>query len=103
MTDSDLENTSINVKGLVERLQKRFPNHDFTKKAPLDTKCKRSIDGNCPIVEHLTYATDMDGNDFCIKRIKIRDDNNPYLHKEITCNAVIRTAEQKRLAKKGGF
>jgi hypothetical protein len=103
MSDSELENTNINVRGLVERLQIRFPNHDFTKSQPLDTRCKKSFDGKCKIVKHLTYATDMDGNDFCIERIKIRDDNNPYLHKEIVCNAIIRSAEQKRLAKKGGF
>ncbi len=51
MSDSELENTNINVRGLVERLQIRFPNHDFTKSQPLDTRCKKSFDGKCKIVK----------------------------------------------------
>lgn len=99
----DLENPSINVQRLVERLQKRFPNHDFSQPAQIDRKCKKSFDGKCPIVKHLEYATDTEGNDFCIKQLKLADENNPYAHTLITCHAIIRTKEEKELAKKGIF
>tara|TARA_E500000318_G_scaffold27966_1_gene28190 strand:- start:1719 stop:2024 length:306 start_codon:yes stop_codon:yes gene_type:complete len=99
----ELEQASINVQRLVERLQKRFPNHDFSQPAPLDKRCKKSTTGVCPVSKHLEYATDTDGNDFCIKQIKLADENNPYAHTIITCNAIIKTKEEKELAKKGIF
>jgi hypothetical protein len=99
----ELEQASINVQRLVERLQKRFPNHDFSQPAPLDKRCKKSTTGVCPVSKHLEYATDTNGNDFCIKQIKLADENNPYAHTIITCNAIIKTKEEKELAKKGIF
>ena len=99
----ELEQASINVQRLVERLQKRFPNHDFSQPAPLDKRCKKSTTGVCPVSKHLEYATDTDGNDFCIKQIKLADENNPYAHTLITCHAIIKTKEEKELAKKGIF
>ena len=99
----ELEQASINVQRLVERLQKRFPNHDFSQPAPLDRRCKKSTTGICPVSKHLEYAIDTDGNDFCIKQIKLVDEKNPYAHTVITCNAIIKTKEEKELAKKGNF
>ena len=99
----DLEGANINVEKLVNRLKIRFPEYNFDQTPQHDRRCKKSENGVCTIQKHLTYSTDMEGNDFCIKRIKLRDDNNPYLHKEITCNAVIRTAKEKELTMKGGF
>ena len=100
---SELEQVNYNVQKLVKRLQKRFPDYDFSQPAPLDRRCKKSITGKCLKVKHLTYATDYDGNDFCIEQIKLADEDNPYAHKVITCNAIIRTKEEKELAKKGNF
>lgn len=99
----ELEQGSINVQRLVERLQKRFPNHDFSQPAPLDKRCKKSTTGICPVSKHLEYAIDTDGNDFCITQIKLRNEKNPYAHTVITCNAIIRTKQEKDLAKKGIF
>ena len=99
----ELEQASINVQRLVERLQKRFPNYDFSQPAQLDKRCKKSTTGVCPISKHLEYATDFDGNDFCIKQIKLADENNPYAHTVVTCNAIIKTKEENELAKKGNF
>lgn len=99
----ELEQASINVQRLVERLQKRFPNYDFNQPAQLDRRCKKSTTGVCPVSKHLEYATDIDGNDFCIKQIKLADENNPYAHTVVTCNAIIKTKEEKELAKKGIF
>ena len=49
------------------------------------------------------WATDMDGNDFCIKQYKEVTEENWTIYKIKTCYAVIRTAEQKELMKKGAF
>ena len=100
---SELDNPSINVQKLVKRLAKRFPDYDFDQPAQLDTRCKQSIDGRCKILKHLSYATDQDGNDFCIKQIKIVHEDNPYAHKVITCSAILKTKEQKDLETKGIF
>ena len=100
---SDLEQASVNVQKLAERIRKRFPDYDFSQPAPLDRKCKKSYDGSCPVQKHLNYATDSDGNDFCIKQIKVVKDNNPYAHTVITCHAIIKTKEEKELERKGAF
>ena len=100
---SELAQISYKVQGLLDRLQKRFPGYDFSKPAPADRKCKKSITGVCPVKEHLSYATDLDGNDFCIKQVKIVKEDNPYAHTVITCNAIIRTKEEKELSEKGNF
>tara|TARA_Y100000004_G_scaffold151720_1_gene174547 strand:- start:777 stop:1082 length:306 start_codon:yes stop_codon:yes gene_type:complete len=100
---SDLEKASVNVQKLAKRIQKRFPDYDFSQPAPLDRRCKKSYDGNCPVQKHLNYATDSDGNDFCIKQIKLTKEENPYAHTVITCNAIIKTKQEKELEMKGIF
>ena len=99
----ELEQASINVQRLVKRLQKRFPKYDFSQPAQLDRRCKKSTTGICPVSKHLEYATDIDGNDFCIKQIKLANESNPYAHTVVTCNSIIKTKEEKELAKKGIF
>tara|TARA_R100000479_G_scaffold57784_1_gene27445 strand:- start:5 stop:172 length:168 start_codon:yes stop_codon:yes gene_type:complete len=55
------------------------------------------------VQKHLNYATDSDGNDFCIKQIKLTKEENPYAHTVITCNAIIKTKQEKELEMKGIF
>jgi hypothetical protein len=100
---SELEPINYNVQKLVERLQKRFPDYDFNQPAQIDRRCKKSYTGQCPVVKHSSYATDTDGNDFCIKQIKVALADNPYAHNVITCNAILRTKQEKELAERGNF
>ncbi len=94
-----MEHISSNLEKVVNKLQERYPNHDFTEKSKPRRKHFCSLKNDNP----KEWATDMDGNDFCIKQYKEVTEENWTIYKIKTCEAIIRTKEQKELMKKGAF
>ena len=94
-----MEHISSNLEKVVNKLQERYPNHDFTEKSKPRRKHFCSLKNDKP----KEWATDMDGNDFCIKQYKEVTEENWTIYKIKTCEAIIRTKEQKELMKKGAF
>jgi len=94
-----VEHISSNLEKVVNKLQERYPNHDFTEKSKPRRKHFCSLKNDKP----KEWATDMDGNDFCIKQYKEVTEENWTIYKIKTCEAIIRTKEQKELMKKGAF
>jgi len=94
-----VEHISSNLEKVVNKLQERYPNHDFTEKSKPRRKHFCSLKNDNP----KEWATDMDGNDFCIKQYKEVTEENWTIYKIKTCEAIIRTKEQKELMKKGAF
>tara|TARA_R100000742_G_C4259042_1_gene76889 strand:+ start:711 stop:1016 length:306 start_codon:yes stop_codon:yes gene_type:complete len=97
-----LEKISYSADKLVKRLEKRFPHYDFSQPAPRNFVHMCNI-GRTTNERPKEYATDMDGNDFCIKQYKEVTEDNWTIYKIKTCEAIIRTKEQKELYKKGQF
>ena len=95
----ELELISHGLDKVINKLQKLYPNHDFTKKSKPRKKHFCSLKNDNP----KEYATDMEGNDFCIQQYKEVTEENYHIYKIKTCYAIIRTAKQKELMKKGAF
>ena len=94
-----MEHISSNLEKVVNKLQERYPNHDFTEKSKPRRKHFCSLKNDNP----KEWATDMDGNDFCIKQYKEVTEENWTIYKIKTCEAIIRTKKEKELMKKGAF
>ena len=98
MTD-ELERVSYNVEKLIAKLQKRYPEYDFSQ--PIrPNRVHRCVTKNDRPGE---YATDVEGNDFCIRQFKQTRDDNPYVYEIKTCYAILRTKQQKDDTKNGAF
>ena len=98
MTDG-LERVSYNVEKLIAKLQKRYPEYDFSQ--PIrPNRVHRCVTKNDRPGE---YATDVEGNDFCIRQYKQTRDDNPYVYEIKTCYAILRTKQQKDDMKNGAF
>tara|TARA_R110000751_G_scaffold4612_2_gene22380 strand:- start:1109 stop:1429 length:321 start_codon:yes stop_codon:yes gene_type:complete len=96
------EGLPFNIKKLVGRLQKKFPDYDFTKSIEIDRKCKVVIVGKkCSKESTRITHMDMDGNELCGHMYKLQDENNPYRYENVTCNAVIATKEEKKKYEQG--
>jgi len=96
---NELEPISFKLDKIVNKLQKRFPDHDFTVESKPRRKHFCSLKNDSPT----EWATDMDGNDFCIKQYKEVTEENYHIYKIKTCYAILKTRQEKELMKKGAF
>ena len=93
--------TNFKIDKLIGKLQKKFPDYDFSKPAPLDRKCKVVVEGKkCNQTDKITYF-DLDGNECCGHSFKLQDENVPHAYENRTCNAVLSTAEERKQFEQG--
>ena len=86
---------SFNVDKLVKKLEKLYPEYDFSKPPPLDRKCKVVESGKiCNKKAVRPIYTDADGNERCGFMYKQVGDT-PYAFVKRECHAVITTPEER--------
>ena len=83
--------SSFNVNKLVKKLEKLYPEYDFSKPTPLDREHKAPY--LCK--ENKIFYTDMDGNLCCATRFKKQDGVQSHKWEWATCHAVISTPEER--------
>tara|TARA_R100000742_G_C4276774_1_gene98075 strand:- start:86 stop:382 length:297 start_codon:yes stop_codon:yes gene_type:complete len=91
--------SSLKIKELKSRLEKRFPNFNFDVKQEFDTKHKSPSLCKSNTINY----TDMEGNLFCGQRFKLQSDKNPFSYEWATCHALIKKAEVKDNSKELPF
>lgn len=80
---------SLNIKKLKEKLQKRFPQHNFDVAPKPDTRCKAPYFCKDNTIKY----TDVEGNTFCGLRYKETDDKDPYRWEYKVCHALIKPVD----------
>jgi len=92
---------SFNINKLVEKLQKIYPDYDFSKKPPLDRKCK-VVEGNKPCTKKdvRDVYLDSDGNERCAFLFKQVGDT-PFAVEQKGCHAIITTPEERKRYEQG--
>jgi len=80
------------LQKFVERIKKRYPNHNFDVPPPPDTKCKSPV--GCAGLNNITYY-DNEGNIFCGRRYKETKVDNPYDWMYRECHALLKPSKQE--------
>ena len=78
---------------LKDKLQKKYPYHNFDLQAQPDRKHKAPY--LCK--DNKIFYEDMDGNVFCGNRFKKQDDTNPYKWDWSVCHALVTSANEKQI------
>lgn len=103
----DLTPVNLDVGGLIKKLEKRFPDYDFSKPPKPDTRCKITTKDKCPIdvfeKNQSNTLLDIDEELVCGVRYKLQDEDNPYRYEERTCMAVLRTEAERQVYEQKGF
>tara|TARA_Y100000590_G_C15076629_1_gene772199 strand:+ start:200 stop:526 length:327 start_codon:yes stop_codon:yes gene_type:complete len=103
----DLAPVKLDVGGLMKKLEKKFPEYDFSKPPKPDRRCKITEKDECPVdifEKNQSYKLlDIDGELVCGVRYKLQDKDNPYKYEERTCMAVLRTEAERQVYEQKGF
>tara|TARA_Y100000385_G_scaffold259642_1_gene288905 strand:+ start:332 stop:628 length:297 start_codon:yes stop_codon:yes gene_type:complete len=90
MALEDIGSSGLNE--LVNRIKKRFPEHNFDIPPPPDTRCKQTFD--CKKLGNITYS-DTEGNIYCGRRYKHSEDNALHTWEYKGCHALLKPAQIK--------
>ena len=91
-----LENPSISIGKLKDKLKKKYPNHNFDIASLPDTKCR--FPHRCRQGQPVYY--DKDGNYFCAVMDKVVTDLGSMKNELQGCNAYLVELTQKKQEEK---
>jgi hypothetical protein len=102
-SEEDLQPISFDVDKLRAKLEKKFPDYDFSKPAPKDRRCKITTKDECPLSYEDRTLIYQDDDLVCVYKYKLQDPVISHKYEEKYCMAVLKTKEELENESKGVF